>query len=203
MKKILVALVVLSLVSVASAELVLNSGMDSVGQTDMTYGASGVALDWNYANTWGGWFAGDGTLRMAGWGTGDTIPSWGSAALWQDTGATYAADTVYTMSVRWMDALNANYVSLQLSDATNGFAPITDVAFTTANEGGSGVWIVSTITLDTALNPGIVGNNIGVGFQDTSTIGGWVDVDYISVVPEPATMALLGLGGIALRRRKR
>jgi hypothetical protein len=45
-------------------------------------------------------------------------------------------------------------------------------------------------------------STIAMGSSGTGGITAF-DVDYIRVVPEPATIALLGLGGLALLRRKR
>jgi hypothetical protein len=183
MKRFVVILMLLLAVPTAFGEIVLNSGMNSVDQQDMVYGGSEVLLNWSYANTWGGWFDGAGVVRFSGSGNGpSTIPSWGSAALWQDTGATYQANTVYTMTVRWMDVGGTDSIAIQLIDATT-WADLTDVISLTADNGGPGVWIETVSTVDTALTPDIVGHNIGVGFRLTDPEGSWVEVDNISIVP--------------------
>jgi hypothetical protein len=182
MKRFVVILILLLAVPTAFGEIVLNSRMNSVGQQDMVYGGTGSLLDWNYTNTWGGWFVGDGTLHFSGWGNGpSTIPSWGSAALWQDTGSTYQADTVYTMTVRWMDVGNTDSIAIQLIDADT-WIDVADVISLTADNGGAGVWIETVATVDTSVKPGIVGHNIGVGFRLTDAEGSWIDIDNISVV---------------------
>jgi hypothetical protein len=42
----------------------------------------------------------------------------------------------------------------------------------------------------------------GSGWRGSNNPPGYVDFDYIRIVPEPATLCLLGLGGLTLMRRR-
>ena len=62
--------------------------------------------------------------------------------------------------------------------------------------GGWDVWDISN-SITISLNEGI--NEIVMNGVSAS---GLANVDYIEIIPEPATLALMGLGGLLLRKRK-
>jgi hypothetical protein len=58
--------------------------------------------------------------------------------------------------------------------------------YTKTNSGISGLWADGT--------------SFNIGFTD---VGPYVTADYVYVIPEPATLALLGFGALVLQRKKR
>ena len=59
------------------------------------------------------------------------------------------------------------------------------------------------VSLDALTGEAYLGQDLGLVLAYTG--GGWPEIDdvSISVVPEPATMSLLALGGMAMLRRKK
>ena len=196
MKKLLVVVLVASLVPAVFGELAQNS--------DFSAGLDSWSTWSSY--TWSVPFATndgvDDLVRMCGWGYNNA--SWGCTAVWQDTGATFQADTEYTLTVEWRDpcdgGLDVETVGLSLSNASTWADVAADVDGPAAAED---VWTTASLTFNTASDPCLVGEPIGVGFRTTSGTLAWVDINSISLVPEPASMALLGFGSMLMLRRRK
>ncbi len=174
MKRQLCLILISVLMSVTCADLVQNGGFDS--------GSDG----WSYSSAWGEYFytdAGDTIASVGGWGGG-----WGNTSsntsIWQDTGAVFEADTVYTMSVAWRQPSDESVESVMLAiqDITSGW---TDVALDWYSTSLNNEWGVSTLTFDTTSNPSVVGNSIGVIVRLTSSSGAWLHVNSVSLLTEP------------------
>lgn len=75
--------------------------------------------------------------------------------------------------------------------------------------GGFGDWHGLTINYTVAAGDAAIGKNLGFSFESVSTApAAWsaysnVDNVQLSTVPEPATIALFGMGCLSLLRRKR
>ncbi|XAL99058.1 PEP-CTERM sorting domain-containing protein [Phycisphaeraceae bacterium D3-23] len=130
-----------------------------------------------------------------------------------DTGYTIQAGDSFDMEFSWRDAANwdaddtMRLVLFYTADNTIG-GTATDIA--TLDSGGR----VSTSTWETESASGValsdagaVGNTLFARLESNSAQGEFSRVDniYIDVspVPEPGSLALLGLGGLTLLRRRR
>lgn len=176
MKKILLALILASLMPMAFGELVQNHDFTGVDETPWSHSG--------YAGWGGSWVdLDDDYFRGCGWG--DLATEWTNNAVWQDTGEVFLSNAIYLMEVEWGDgqaSATLTDVQIALFDATTGL----DIATTSTGPPAAGLtWYTNTVIVDTSMHPEVVGNNIGVGARNMSTVGSWFDVNYISVTVDP------------------
>ncbi len=180
MKKLFVLMLVLGLAAVASAELKLSvNGVVDPPDTEISLKEGQTAV----IDVWG-----DGTTKPYAYLLGISIDSVGPGSL--DIGT---ADVLYTGSeamIDWMDDADFAAEGRVLNPFI--YMEMTDVALEPA-------------PLDGTLFDNIIFTCDGLG----DVILTLFDADYevmdqqlIHQVPEPMTLALLGLGGLFLRRRK-
>jgi hypothetical protein len=63
-------------------------------------------------------------------------------------------------------------------------------------------WQEYSISLSADDIPSSIGNQIGIEMINASAYNSWVGIDNVRLTPEPATMMLLGLGGLLIRKRR-
>jgi hypothetical protein len=156
-------------------------------------------------NSWGnnGWHNDDAgavidTKSMKFW--------WDQVGLWQDFAAT--AGTIYHYSVQVIDAsrdTTANNWDLQIEaefyDAANSQLTAVLMGYFDSTLQPNDTWV--EIGGSIAAPAGTSYGRVVIRTVDwQSGIGGALYFDNVSVVPEPVTFCLLGLGGLFLKRRR-
>jgi hypothetical protein len=134
--------------------------------------------------------------------------TWSGSSMRQVTGATFAANTTYTLS---LFTAHRNDIPLNWGDNTAGHAQLllvdadtnSTVASTTYDLSSVGQWYEVTLTLVTPASADYLGHALAVQFETlTDSVQLLYDDVSLSAVPEPMTLGLLAVGAIGLIRRK-
>jgi hypothetical protein len=189
MKKLLVVLMVLSMAAIVNAALVINvngkTGGASIGPNETATISIVASEEPSPSNLY--LFVTDGSFGTVSGGSVVFSSAAGEMALHHEGAGDQYVNTVHQYG--WLDATQTYYINLTAntnSSVVNG--TVVDSVTYRAEIAGD-----STIILG-----GIVDDGQGEGGYLMAV---W-DTVVIHQVPEPMTMALLGLGGLLLRRRK-
>ena len=195
--KVLIVLTVFLLSTLVSATELWSDDMSSVSGWSQQSNIS------NEAAVQGGIYAvSDTYIQMNSWGAdAGTQAKWTN--MWKSTGVTVADDTDYQLVFTVKSFASSKNLTLSFTSVSGGvwdsakkvetiIAPSTD-QYTD--------YYMDFSTKGTE-NDDWVGSTIGIGCN-----AGWwnnLGIDNIAIqeVPEPATMALIGIGGILIRRRR-
>ena len=217
-KKILVLLLVLGFTGTASAWMLTNGGFN-----DPTGG-------FQFEPVMPGWTMTDDATNA--WYTEIPSPTHASGntegthllCTWVSSGPTYMdgeqavasrmrAGNTYTFSMdvcNWTGGTTTGYLKIGTYDGTTYTPHVSLTLDDTEVPEGSGTgttpnqdWHTKTVTLVADSYSGYIGDQLAVSFGVDSFAGGNYEFDGGVLTPEPATIALLGLGGLALIRRKR
>lgn len=199
MKKAVVVLALIAVTGIASANILTNASFENA--TEDAYGAL-VPDNWNvWSNDW------DGTWNQITNGTAaDGLAQWSLVS--NKVGTTVVgSQQAYVSGVGEKATLSFMVRNDGLTDAVieigADYGPTDFTGWWGDDHGGGGViaagsgWQLVSYTW-------LLWDGVGVSPKIAVLNGGQVSVDdaNFTVVPEPATMALLGLGALLLRRRK-
>lgn len=200
-KTLLTALATCTAVAAGSANAatiaVANASFES-GTTNWTNGGSG---GYNTRSTVSGINPTDGSLQM--WVNN-------GALIYQDTGEVIAAGMTYELTIDWNPDQapfpNQETVVIRLYGSAAGFGTALGTAEATLlgpadNSGDNSIWTTSSVSF--TATGAEAGQTLGVAFGVTGgTQSEWDNV-RLTAVPEPGSLALLGLGGLLVVRRRR
>ena len=220
MKKLVVLVLVLGLCGSASAFMLTNGGFnDPTGAFSWEPAMPGWTMTDNGTNMWYT------EVPSSTHASGCTEPpkllcTWVNNGSQldgvQDTAYTLKANRTYTFSMdvcNWTGGTSVGYLNLGTKSSGAVYTAHATVALndTTVVEGsGTGTvpnqdWHTKTISISTHDGglSGSLGDTLYVNFGASNLAGGNFEFDNGILTPEPATIALLGMGGLALIRRKR
>ena len=207
LKKLLTAMVVAGAAVSAHAGTVLNENFDNVAGL----GAAGWAQVSSGTGPGSGWFQGNAGIFPAASGASNSY----AAANFVDTGGSIA-DWLMTPVLSLADSMTMQFMLRLLGD---GFLDTVDVYVSTSGASTATGDFTRLATFSSSADTGWAAQSValsGVGsgasgrlafryfVADTRVDGNYAGVDSLSVVPEPASLALVSLalaGAFAARRR--
>jgi len=214
MKKLLISLVVMSFVCAGAAQAITVEnfsfelpGTEKKGNweevpgwsSDIVATDSGVELGSDgYGTTEGVWAA-----YIMGDYPGAAPPlNPVEPAIWQLTDHTIAAGESFILTVDLQDNWSETTAEMQLRlyyDDAGVRMPVATVVVNPVRNS----WTEFSLPFSADDVPDSIGQKLGIEIDNILVGESWVGMDNIQLVPEPATMALLSIGGLALLRRRR
>ena len=204
MKKLMILFLVLAICGITRAELLTpNRGFEYGDTTDWLQWGSGDNTWWtgwqSWNDTWtvindGTAYDGDYYLNMT-----QAAGSWGYNVAWQGEATTISGDPCETYTLSYWARSNDTTAAVIKFEASDG-------------DWETNKWeqeVVATIVADDTwqfvtqdfVAPGGTSEIRAVVGSNTATFS--IDIDDVSLVPEPMSIALLGLGSAFVLRRRR
>ncbi|AQQ71592.1 hypothetical protein SMSP2_01968 [Limihaloglobus sulfuriphilus] len=201
-KTVFYLLVVLSTVCAVNANYLLNPGFedgDGNAIADNWYFAGGnVQRETEIQAGHGEWQLQIGDLESLNWGWGEQTVDFGT-----DVGGTeFTASAEFKGRIAGAEQI---YLNLEFYDAANALISGQDGAELKPTDPDyiEHSWVTRSMTLTAPANTQKIRYRI-VGYMGGGTYGDWgvTRADNAVLVPEPASLAVLGLGALLLKRRK-
>ncbi len=130
----------------------------------------------------------------------------GDPSIYNLTGHAIAAGEVFTLQVDARDNWTDGTADLMISLYYDLAGVRNTVASSTFTLDAADVWMTYSLTFAANDTPAAIGNLIGIEIDNVSpSISSWQGLDNVrlDVIPEPATMLLMGLGATALIRKRK